>query len=143
MTPESGIQDSRITSTLTQRVDLKTLHLMQDRFARLGRMTVCICTVDGELITEPTWGSGYSQLIGASTRGQTELLVALRASSNSPPTRLIECHAGMALDVTPIPHGDVRLALLVVGTRSHSAPTPERVYRIAADYEISAGDLLR
>ena len=41
---------------LTDRVSLDVLHKFQDRFADLGRVTVCLCRVDGELITPPTWG---------------------------------------------------------------------------------------
>ncbi len=127
---------------LTSYVSLGTLQQIQDRFAALGRMSVCIAALDGELITRPTWGSPYSELLGTSPRGQQALQEGIRVRSRSAdPKRAVTCHEGMHLYSTPISDNGTALALLVVGTRLHSPPPTEQVQHIAEDYGIRGEDL--
>lgn len=130
--------------SLINLVGLSTLQQTQDRFAAMGRMTVCTCGIDGEPITQPTWGSKYSELIGVSARGRIDLRDGIKrtvveASGNGP----IVLHEGMQLRATPIRHdGDV-LAVIITGIRTHKPPSPEEARRIAEQYEIGIDDLVR
>ena len=127
---------------LTDLVSLTTLQSLQDRFAALGRMTVCIATTGGDLITRPTWGSRYSELIGASSKGGESLVGGIRCGAKSAdPSRAVTCHEGMQLYTSPILHDGQTLALLAVGTRKHAAPPEEQLRRIAVEYEIQPDEL--
>lgn len=128
---------------LISLVSLATLQQLQDRFAALGRMTVCICTIHGDPITRPTWGSRYSELIGASRRGTEVLIDTVRACLRvSGPSREIKCLEGMNVHVVPIMHGEETLASLAIGLRRHNPPREDAVRRIAAAYEINTEELL-
>src|SRR3990170_3807323 len=104
------------TDGLTSLVSLATLQQLQDRFAALGRMSVCIASVDGEPVTRPSWGSRYSELIGASPKGRESLVEGIRSGAKSAdPSRAVTCHEGMQLYTSPILHDGHTLALLAVG----------------------------
>ncbi len=127
---------------LTDLVSLATLQQLQDRFAALGRMTVCIARIDGELITRPTWGSRFSELIGASSRGLGSLVEGIReGAKNSDPAAPVACHEGMRLYTTPIRHDGHGIALLAVGIRTHRPPAADRLQRIADDYGLAIDEL--
>ena len=127
---------------LIDLVSLATLQNLQDRFAALGRMTVCIATTEGDLITRPTWGSRYSELIGASPKGEGSLVEGIRSGAKSAdPSRAVTCHEGMQLYTSPILHDGQTLALLAVGTRKHAAPPEEQLLRIAGEYELPSHEL--
>ena len=131
---------------LTDLVSLAALQQLQDRFAALGRMTVCIARIDGELITHPTWGSRFSELIGASARGLGSLVEGIREGAKSrragtEPAAPVACHEGMRLYTTPIRHDGHALALLAVGIRTHRRPVAERLQRIADDYGLAIDEL--
>ena len=128
---------------LTDRVSLDVLHKLQDRFADLGRVTVCLCRVDGELITSPTWGSPFSALIGTSPRGQKAFARAVRACANDVHEKVPSvCHEGMTLYSSQIFVEGRHLGVIVVGTRSPVPPPPDKVRAIAAAYDIDADQLL-
>lgn len=134
--------DSR-AHRLIDLVSLATLQNLQDRFAALGRMTVCIATIDGDLITRPTWGSRFSELIGASPRGQAALVDSIRTGAqSSDATAPVTCHEGMLLYTTPIRHDGRPLGLLAVGTRTHPPPPAVEVRKIAATYDLVSDELL-
>ncbi len=149
-----GAEESRCTSgkeplcadhpdALTRHLSLETLQSLQDRFARLGQMTVCLCDPMGRFMTRPTWGSRYSELIGLSPRGRREWKAALRQCARAARTDVsIPCHEGMALHSSPIMHESFRLAVLVVGTRSVETPTRETVRAIATKYGLDCEQLL-
>lgn len=127
---------------LTDLVSLATLQQLQDRFAALGRMSVCIASVDGEPVTRPSWGSRYSELIGASPKGRESLVEGIRTGARSADrSRAVTCHEGMQLYTSPILHDGQTLALLAVGTRKHAAPPEEQLRRIANEYEVSPNEL--
>lgn len=116
---------------------------MQERFAALGRMSVCIADSDGIPITQPSWGSPYSMMIGTSPRGQEALVLGIRTGAKNPnPSKPVMCHEGMQLYTTPIVHDGRPLALLAVGTRKHAPPSDEAVHRIAAEYGVDPEELL-
>lgn len=128
---------------LIDLVSLATLQNLQDRFAALGRMSVCIADTDGKPIIEPSWGSPYSMMIGQSRRGQEALVEGILAGAKNPNTsKPVICHEGMQLYSTPIIHNGRPLALLAVGTRKHAPPSDEVVHRIAAEYEVDPEALL-
>jgi len=128
---------------LTEFVPLATLHMLQDRFASLGQVTVCLCDANGTPITMPTWGSRYSELIGTSERGKAALLESLRACVRNPDVPVPSiCHEGMTLYAATIEHERVRLGAIVVGTRATVTPEEHEVYAIAAKYGIDADLLL-
>ncbi len=129
-------------SKLTLRISLATLQDLQERFAALGRMTVCIADVDGDLITRPTWGSRFSELIGASDIGRARLVDCIRAGGNGGSAEPLTCHDGMRLYTSPILHDGRPLALLAVGTRSHRPPSAEKVKKTADGYGLIYEELL-
>lgn len=123
--------------SLPELVSLDTLQQVQENFAALGRMSVCIAAVDGSLITEPSWGSPYSRLIGTSSKGRAELVEGIRAGFKNPTSaKPVICHEGMQLYTTPIVHDGRTLAVLAVGTRKHHAPDEENLRRIATNFEL-------
>ncbi len=128
---------------LTDRVSLDVLHKLQDRFADLGRVTVCLCRIDGELITSPTWGSPFSALIGTSPRGREEFARAVRTCVKGVLARVpLLCHEGMTLHGSPILSEGRRLGVIVVGTRSPIPPPLEKVREIALAYDCDVDQLL-
>lgn len=127
---------------LTHLVGVETLQGLQDRFSALGHVTVCICTVDGERITRPTWGSRFSSLIGTSPRGREAFAEALRACASDPSGRVPSiCHEGLNLYRAPIEHDGRRLAVIIVGTRPMTTPDAATVEHTAALYGIDVAAL--
>lgn len=127
----------RAALSLPELVSLNTLQQVQENFAALGRMSVCIASVEGSLITEPSWGSPYSRLIGTSSKGRAELVEGIRAGFKNPTSaKPVICHEGMQLYTTPIVHDGRTLAVLAVGTRKHHAPDDENIRRIATNFEL-------
>ena len=128
---------------LTRLVSIDVLHRLQQRFTALGRVTVCLCTVEGKPITRPTWGSRYSELIGTSPRGRQTFAESTRACATDIHAHVPSlCHEGMALYAAPIDYHGQRLAVIVVGTRVPQPPPPQRVRAVAARYEIDPDELL-
>ncbi len=120
---------------LTRLVNHEILQRLQDRFAALGKVTVCICTVGGDPITRPYWGSRYSKLIGTSPRGRATFADTIRACSRNPNARVPNvCHKGMTLSATPIVHNGGCLGMIVVGTRAPEPPQRDTVDAVAAEY---------
>ena len=129
--------------SLTSLVNITTLQHLQDRFAALGRMTVCICTTDGDPITRPMWGSRYSELLGASTLGRQVFFDAVRACLRDPnPEAELKCLDGMSVHVVPIHRNDQLLASLAIATRRHNPPREDLVRQLAAKYEVDVEELL-
>lgn len=127
---------------LIRLVSRSTLQQLQDRFAALGKVTVCICKVDGALVTQPTWGSRFSELIGTSTRGRTAFTKTIRLRAQDPDCSAPStCHDGMTLYAAPIAYQDHRLAIIIVGTRAPDLIPRERVNQLARDYEIEPEEL--
>ncbi|UCE58765.1 MAG: SpoIIE family protein phosphatase [Phycisphaerales bacterium] len=131
------------TATLTDLVDVDTLQRLQDRFTELGRVTVCICTIYGELITVPSWGSRYSQIIGTSRTGRTEFAKTIaKCVEDCNCQAPAKCHEGMTCYATPILHNGHRLAVIVAGTRVPKPPPVDAIREIAQSYDIDADGLL-
>ena len=127
---------------LTALVSREVLQKLQDRFAALGRVTVCICSVEGSPITRPTWGSRFSELIGTSPRGRTSFADTTRECAQDPEREVpLMCQEGMTVYAAPIVHKNVRLAVIMVGTREPTLPAYETVADIAAAYEIDPEQL--
>ncbi|MCH7808333.1 MAG: SpoIIE family protein phosphatase [Planctomycetes bacterium] len=123
-------------------IGIDALHRLQDRFAALGQVSVCICTVDGEMITEPTWGSTFSAMIGNSPLGQLAFKDSLRGltrglGGNVPAV----CHEGLTLYAASIADDGECLAVIVVGTRSGPPPTEAQARAVAATYGINPDQL--
>lgn len=128
---------------LTSLVNITTLQHLQDRFAALGRMSVCICTTEGEPITRPMWGSRYSELIGTSPLGRQIFFDAVRACLRDPnPEAEQKCLDGMCVHVVPIQRGDQLIASLAVATRRHNPPREDIVRQLAAKYVVDVEELL-
>jgi sigma-B regulation protein RsbU (phosphoserine phosphatase) len=146
VTDAGAIRDSASPAAptpLTALVNLTTLQHLQDRFAALGRMTVCICTTDGEPITRPMWGSRYSELIGTSRIGWPIFLNAVRACVRDPnPEAQQKCLEGMMVHVVPIQRGDQPLASIAIATRRHNPPRDDVVRSQALKYEVDVEELL-
>lgn len=124
-------------SRLTDRVKLATLQELQEHFALLGRMTACITTVEGELLTRPTWGSRFSELVATCERGARTFHEQLRRlSSNSSMQQQIVIHGGMELYATQITSDGAVLGVLIIGTRLHVAPDEENTAKMIADYAL-------
>jgi serine phosphatase RsbU (regulator of sigma subunit) len=134
----------RMASALTDRVPLEVLQAMQNRFAALGQVSVCLCSADGAALTRPTWGSRFSELIGTSPRGRSELADAMRrATRRGAADAPLVCLHGMSLYVTPIESQNRRLAWIVVGTRSAVWPAETQLRATADFYQLDAADLVR
>ncbi len=128
---------------LTRLVAIETLQKLQDRFAVLGRVTVCLRTVDGRPVTEPTWGSRFSELIGTSLRGRREFAVGTRACAVGANDQAdLVVNDGMTLYATPIEHDGASLAVIVVGTRDPVPPGPQAVTLLAEKYDVDCDELL-
>jgi sigma-B regulation protein RsbU (phosphoserine phosphatase) len=130
---------ARVDERLTDLVSLESLQQIQDRFAELGKVTVCIATVEGEPITTPTWGSHFSKLIGTSPLGRQTFAAALQErASCTTNDKVIECHHGMRLYAATINYERQQLGTLIVGTRTGRVPTEEAVALTAAEFNIDA-----
>ncbi len=129
--------------SLTTLVNITTLQHLQDRFAALGRMSVCICTTNGDPITKPMWGSRYSEMIGTSTLGRQVFFDAVRACLRDPnPEAEQKCLDGMSVHVVPIQRGDQMIASLAIATRRHNPPREDVVRQLAAKYGVDVEELL-
>ncbi len=123
---------------LTALVSAPTLHKMQERFAGLGQVTVCICHPDGTPVTKPTWGSAFSELIGNSRMGEAAFREGLAACSRDVKAAGVTCHEGMTLYGAPIVCQNERLGVIVVGVRAAHVPPEESLRVITAKYDIDA-----
>jgi len=129
---------------LTELVGIDVLQKMQDRFAALGQVSVCVCTTGGELLTRPTWGSRFSKMIGTSPIGRIELDDHLRqiAGNLTLPAPLV-CLHGMTLYATPIEHQGRTLGVIVVGTRAPVWPPKDTLRATAAAYQLDPEDAIK
>ena len=128
---------------LTDHISADILHKLQDRFADLGRVTVCLCRVDGELIKPPTWGSRFSELIGTSPRGTKVFAESVRLCAVDVNAKVPSlCHEGMTLHAAPIEYEGRRLGVIVVGTRSPIPPPPDAIRKLAKVYDTDPDELL-
>lgn len=139
--PGNSETTSTIPAPLTALVSVPTLHKMQERFAGLGQVTVCLCHPNGAPITKPTWGSEYSEMIGTSPAGETAFHDGLIACSRGEKTDIV-CLEGMALYGAPIICQHRQLGTIVVGVRAAHVPPEEELRIIAEKYDIDA-DALR
>ncbi|MHC5110671.1 MAG: SpoIIE family protein phosphatase [Planctomycetota bacterium] len=131
-----------VETDLTRLVGLGTLHAMQDRFASLGQVTVCICTNDGDLITEPTWGSRYSAMVGTSEKGSVAMLASLRQLAADPNGRAPSvCHEGLTLHAAPVVGEQGHVGMIVAGTRPPQPPTRDQIALTASRFDIDAQKL--
>lgn len=136
-------QPSRPPEPLTQLVPLSTLHKLQDGFAGLGQVTVCLCDPAGKPMTAPTWGSRYSELIGTSARGDSEFLGKVSdRCHNLDAGAAMTCLEGMRLYAAPIDADGHHLGFIVVGVRDAAAPPEPEVRQIAAAYDVDADELV-
>jgi sigma-B regulation protein RsbU (phosphoserine phosphatase) len=118
---------------LARRVRLKTLQRLQKQFASLAKVTICLTTVDGELITEPTWGCRFTEMIATSPAGREIFandLVVFAADIKSFVPFIGQ--QGTRLYAAPIERAGERLGLIVVGTRPDHTLTDQEVGTLAA-----------
>ncbi len=142
MTDDADHRPASAEAELTDRVDRETLHRLQDGFASLGKVTVCLCAVGGSPITEPTWGSRFSELLGTSPGGSKAFAERTRQCATDPSAQVPSlCHEGMTFYATPIRHGGRHLATIVVGSRAAGCPSRETVDELAARYGLDADEL--
>lgn len=129
---------------LTGLVSRETLQELQSGFASVGKVTVCMCTVEGELLTTPSWGSRFSELIGTSPRGRMAFAEAVRDCAKDPGVEVpLVCHEGMVLYAAPIVHKGQHLGVIVVGTRTPEQPDREEVRAVADKYHIDPDKLFK
>jgi sigma-B regulation protein RsbU (phosphoserine phosphatase) len=103
---------------LSARIGRDTLQRLQDRFAAMAHVSMGIATVDGRMITDPSWGDRFSELVATSPLGGAAFREAIRNLATTRGHRAPSvCHPGEELYGTPIQHRHHTLALLVVGTR--------------------------
>ncbi len=127
---------------LTELVSCETLHRLQDSFAALGKVTVCVSTTEGELITCPTWGSRFSELIGSSNAGRVAFADCVRACVANPTTGVPSiCHDGMTFYATRILFEERQLGMIVVGTRAPEVPPQHELLALATRYDIDLDEL--
>jgi len=126
---------------LSELVRRETLQTLQERFTELGQVSLAICTVEGDLITRPTWGSLYSAMIGTSRPGRAEFAAAIRRHGREAgKDAAFTCLEGMTVTGTPIAHRGRRLAFIIVGTRT-IVPDRPAAEAIARRYELEPGAL--
>lgn len=141
---DDSMSSPSANATLTGLVSRDTLQELQSGFATLGRVTVCMCTVEGELLTTPSWGSRFSELIGTSPRGRMAFAETVRVCAKDPGAEVPSmCHEGMALYAAPIVHEGQRLGVIVVGTRTSQTPDQEEIRALADRYHIDPDKLFR
>lgn len=129
---------------LTRVLRVEALQLLQESFSHLGQMTVVMCHTDGTLITQPTWGSPFSAMVGQSSLGAADFLVAVRECCQiPPPADPPTCGDGMTLYASPIKSARRRLAVLIVGIRGPFAPPAPVLRQLAAKYELDPEELIR
>lgn len=147
MTPSAGESHSpaRLAENeLLRLVGRDALQRLQDGFSALGAVTVCLGDVNGIPITRPTWGSGFSVLIGESPKGRAAFLESLKACAREPAGAVPSiCHEGMNLYTTTVDSGGDRLGVLVVGSRASAPVSREAVEKTARRYAIDADELWR
>ncbi len=137
-TPTADAQESELTTLVGRRA----LQKLQDRFAALGQVTVCVCTVDGTPITKPTWGSRYSKLIGTSKAGRKAFTISIRAAAEDTTAPVPSmCHKGMSLYASPITHADRHVATIVVGSRAEGAVDEATIEATASEFDIDLIEL--
>ena len=141
--PNNRSEGTTVTEiALIRLIGIEALHRLQDRFAALGQVSVCICTVDGEMITEPTWGSAFSAMIGNSPLGQLAFKDSLRGLTRGLDRNVpAVCHEGLTLYAASIADDGECLAVIVVGTRSGPPPTEAQARAVAATYGIDTDQL--
>ena len=81
---EDAMHGDHAASELVRLVGRDVLQKLQDRFSALAKVTVCVCTVDGQPITKPTWGSPFSRMIGTSAMGREAFSTAIAACKYPP-----------------------------------------------------------
>jgi sigma-B regulation protein RsbU (phosphoserine phosphatase) len=117
---------------LARRVGLTTLQRLQKQFASLAKATIGLTTIDGGLITEPTWGSRFSEMIATSPVGREAFandLVVFAADITSSVAFIGQ--PGTKLYAAPIERAGERLGLIVVGTRSDHVLTDQEIGALA------------
>ena len=142
LSTEPATLGAPVETKLMSLVGKRPLQKLQDRFAALGQVTVCLCTVDGVLITKPTWGSRYSKLLGTSDRGREAFVAKVRDAAQDAASRIpSECHEGLSLYASPIIHGDRHLATIVVGSRADSRMDDATIESAAREFDVDLVEL--
>lgn len=138
----SARRDPAPEAALIRRVKRNVLHMLQKHFAELGQVTVCICTIEGRLITPPSWGSRYSELIGTSPLGQQTFAKSVRECVLDPRRKVpTKCHEGMTLHASPIVHDGNPIGVIVAGSRSCDPLQRPAVKKVAAMFDLDPDDL--
>ncbi len=142
--PNSGCLELHEKTELTRLVSKDILRRLQSGFTELGKVTVCVCAVDGLPIISPTWGSQFSHMIGCSPLGREAFSASLKACAIDPASEVPSvCHEGMTLYASTIETAEQRLGLIVVGSRMPTAPPDEAVRRIAKMYGLDPDALVK
>ena len=144
--PSAPAEEANVpkSESLTRLIPVATLQAMQDRFARLGQFSICICDADGNPLTETTWGSRYSALIGLSPGGQPIWHEGLRTVARSAdPTAPHVILERMTLYGVPVIHDKTTLAMIVVGTRPIDVPGREVVRHMANQFGADPDELIK
>jgi len=127
---------------LTGLISLDTLQRLQDRFAALAQTSVCMCTIDGRILTRPAWGSRFSEMIGTSRRGRELLSSTVRRLVQNPRPAVLNALHGMSFYAAPICIEDQELGFIVVATRPPQWPPMEQIRAAAEDCALSVEDLV-
>ena len=124
-------------------IPVETLQGLQDRLAELGRVTVCICSVEGELITKPSWGTDFSKMLAISPKGAAVFRESLRTLARNLSADVeVFPHGAMMLHAAPIEYEGAPVALLVVGVRLTRIPGEADLRALAGEYGLRPEKLL-
>ncbi|MCP4592127.1 MAG: SpoIIE family protein phosphatase [bacterium] len=142
--PAARGDDARDVAELLSAVGLDELQRMQDTFAALGRVTLCICDPTGGLVTQPSCPSAFCGLMTESAGG----LAACRESVSERARQVMRletglCHAGALHFSAPVRVDGRHVATVVLGERAGAGADHEAVVRLADEHGISPIELGR
>ncbi|MCG3131565.1 MAG: hypothetical protein FLDDKLPJ_02369 [Phycisphaerae bacterium] len=128
---------------LAQLVDVTALQRLQNHFAAMANISICVCNPEGRLITAPTWASAFLRIVTRTAAGRALCEESIRraathASAEEVP---LAVEGGVSLYGTPIHYRGHRLGTLVIGVRPPKKFSPGIVRNIAALAGVDAIEL--
>ena len=154
----SGVERERETSSeLLSAVGAEELQRMQDTFATLGRVTLCICDPSGNPLTRPSCTTEFCRLLTASQSGLAacrESMSRVRDKFRRPqedhstgwkagPTVAEVCHAGMLQYAVPVRLEGRHLATIVLGGGPSANANSDLLRQLSRQHGIDEDRLLR